>query len=98
MPTSSVKMCISIRSEPPFPRLWPSASRAQSASVVPFDHARFSSAAYSLSVNRTDKMRLRAIGRLEPSGIELIGIALSTVYSPFLCTVNERKRRIRRFL
>ncbi len=93
MPTSSVKMCISICAEPllhgPLPKLWPSVSRAQSARVVPLDHANCSSAAYSLSVSRTDRMRLRTSGRPEPL-IGLKGIAFSIATPPI--RVAQRKR------
>src|ERR1019366_2753239 len=71
-------------------------SRTQSASVVPFDHAKLSSATYSLSVKRADRMRFRASGRLEPLVVGLNRIGLSIAESPVCVAVNERRRCIRR--
>src|ERR1035437_169187 len=82
MPTSSVKMCISICASPGSSRLCKSTPRTQSARVIPFDHARFSSAAYSLSMKRADRMRFRASGRLEPSVVGLNAIGFSIVEPP----------------
>src|SRR5271165_2332860 len=71
-------MCISIAAEPWAARFCKSASRAQSAIVVPFDHARDSSAANSVSVNRADSIRFRASGRLEAfaTGLRSVGVPI----------------------
>src|SRR5208282_5478721 len=98
MPTNSVKMCISICASPGPSRLCKSTPRTQSASVVPFDHAKASSVVYSVSVNRADSIRLRASGRLEPSVVGLNRIGFSIVKTCCLCRVNERKRCIRPIL
>src|SRR5260370_36971790 len=85
MPTSSVKICISICASQGPSRLCKRTPRTQSASVIPFDHAKFSRAAYSLSVKRADRMRFRARGRLEPSvvGLNLIELNVNAVYGQF---------------
>src|SRR5258708_9580823 len=98
MPTSSVKMCMSIWASPGPSRLCKSTPRTQSARVIPLDHAKFSRAAYSLSMKRADRMRFRARGRLEPSVVDLNRIGFLIVKTSCLCRVNERKRCIRPIL
>src|SRR6202453_5444946 len=98
MATSSVKMCISICASPGPSRLCKSTPRTQSARVIPLDHAKFSRAAYSLSMKRADRMRFRARGRLEPSVVDLNRIGFLIVKTSCLCRVNERKRCIRPIL
>src|ERR1035437_217110 len=98
MPTSSVKMCISICASPGPSRLCKSTPRTQSARVIPLDHAKFSRAVYSLSMKRADRMRFRARGRLEPSVVDLNRIGFLIVKTSCLCRVNERKRCIRSIL
>src|SRR6202167_2767379 len=98
MPTSSVKMCISICASPGPSRLCKSTPRTQSARVIPLDHAKFSRAAYSLSMKRADRMRFRARGRVEPSVVDLNRIGFLIVKTSCLCRVNERKRCIRPIL
>jgi len=53
------------------------------AIVVPLDHARDSSAANSVSVNRADSIRFRASGRLEPFATGLRSVGVSIVQPQF---------------